>query len=45
MPTQISPEMDVEHRRCVVGGEPLIFHCHHYNVFLQRKLRDAAFFD
>jgi hypothetical protein len=45
MPAQIPVSMDVDHRRCVVGGEPLIFHCHHYNVFLQRTLRDAEFFD
>lgn len=33
--------LDVEHRRCLVGGEPAIFHCHHYNTFLQRSILDA----
>lgn len=37
--------MDVAHRRFIVGGEPMIFHCHHYNVFLQRTLLDAQFID
>lgn len=38
--------IDAEHRRCIVGGEPLIFHCHHYNTYLQRTLdEDAADLD
>lgn len=37
--------LDVEHRRCIVGGEPMIFHCHHYNVYLQRSIRDASYID
>jgi hypothetical protein len=45
MPPTIPAVADVEHRRCVVGGEPMIFHCHHYNTYLQRTLRDASFFD
>lgn len=36
---------DEAHRRWVVGGEPMIFHCHHYNVFLQRTLLDAEYLD
>lgn len=27
--------LDAPHRRVFVGGEPMIFHCHHYNCFLQ----------
>src|SRR5690606_38609003 len=30
---------------CIVGAEPLIFHCHHYNVALQQGLLDAAYGD
>ncbi len=26
----------------VSGGEPLIFHCNHYNLFLQRTIEDTA---
>ena len=29
--------------RLVVGGEPMILHCHHYNVFLQRSIQDAEY--
>lgn len=29
-----------------VGSEPMIFHCHHYNLFLQNSIKDAGeFFD
>ncbi|MCB9656752.1 MAG: hypothetical protein H6726_03805 [Sandaracinaceae bacterium] len=37
--------VDAPHRRCIVGGEPLIFHCHHYNLALQQALLDAAYGD
>lgn len=37
--------VDVAHRRCIVGDEPMIFHCHHYNVSLQRALLDAGYVD
>ncbi len=36
---------DAAHRRVVVGGEPMIFHCHHYNTCLQRSILDAEFVD
>lgn len=36
---------DLQHHRCIVGGEPTIFHCHHYNAFLHRTLLDAEFVD
>ena len=38
---EIPAVLDAPHRRCLVGGEPMIFHCHHYNVFLQRSILDA----
>lgn len=38
-------ELDHGHRRAVLGGEPLVFHCHHYNTFLQRSIRDLSFID
>lgn len=41
MSDPIPVTLDVDHRRCVVGGEPAIFHCHHYNTFLQRSILDA----
>lgn len=25
----------------ILGGEPMIFHCHHYNVFLQMSIEDT----
>jgi len=37
--------LDFEHRRCVVGDEPMLFHCHHYNTFLQRSIEDADYID
>ncbi len=43
MPFEVA--VDGDHRRCIVGGEPLIFHCHHYNVSLQQALIDAAYGD
>ncbi len=27
---------------CLAGAEPLVFHCHHYNTFLQNTLEDAS---
>jgi hypothetical protein len=27
-----------------VGDEPLIFHCHHYNLFLQNTIEDGGAF-
>ncbi|MFQ5452816.1 MAG: hypothetical protein ACE5D6_01350, partial [Candidatus Zixiibacteriota bacterium] len=37
--------LDIEHRRCIVGDEPMIFHCHHYNTFLQRSIEYAEYID
>jgi predicted hydrocarbon binding protein len=36
---------DFATNRRVVGGEPMIRHCHHYNVFLQRSIQDAEYID
>jgi hypothetical protein len=38
-------EYDFRTNRFVVGGEPMIFHCHHYNCFLQRSIQDAEYID
>lgn len=37
--------LDAPHRRVLVGGEPMIFHCHHYNTFLQRSIQDASYIE
>lgn len=43
---QIPAQLDAPHRRCLVGGEPQIFHCHHYNNYLQRTLtEDVPYLD
>ena len=36
---------DFQANRFVVEGEPMIFHCHHYNCFLQRSIQDAEYID
>lgn len=41
MAVEIPLQVDLDHRRMTVGGEPLVFHCHHYNTFLQRTILDA----
>jgi hypothetical protein len=38
-------DYDFVANRLVVGGEPMILHCHHYNVFLQRSIQDAEYID
>jgi hypothetical protein len=35
------PGFDAERGEIVLGGARLVFHCHHYNVILQRSLEDA----
>lgn len=35
------PVFDREAGTITLGGSRLVFHCHHYNVFLQRSLEDA----
>lgn len=36
---------DVEHGALDVGGEAMIFHCHHYMNYLQRSILDADYID
>jgi hypothetical protein len=38
-------DYDFGANRLVVGGEPMILHCHHYNCFLQRSIQDAEYID
>ncbi len=38
-------EIKHEHRRHLLGSQPMIFHCHHYNSFLQQTIRDASYID
>jgi hypothetical protein len=38
-------DYDFVANRLVVGGEPMVLHCHHYNVFLQRSIQDAEYID
>lgn len=33
-------QFDLHTGLAVFGGEPHVFHCHHYNVFLQRTIED-----
>ncbi len=40
--TSVPAILDSDHRRCVVGREPMIFHCHHYNTYLQRTILEDA---
>ncbi|MRG98015.1 4-vinyl reductase [Polyangium spumosum] len=36
-----APKADLERGVSTLGGRRLVFHCHHYNVFLQRTIEDA----
>ncbi|MBI2569985.1 MAG: hypothetical protein HYV63_23515 [Candidatus Schekmanbacteria bacterium] len=45
MSTSFPAILDAAHRRCFVGGEPMLFHCHHYNTFLQRSIQDAYYIE
>lgn len=36
---------DAEHGALEVGGEAMIFHCHHYMNYLQRSILDADYID
>ncbi|MEO0306688.1 MAG: 4-vinyl reductase [Gloeomargarita sp. GMQP_bins_120] len=40
-------QLIVDRSRKLVGlfGEPVIFHCHHYNLFLQQTIEDPAWID
>ena len=39
MPRMLPALTSVNHHRSVCGGEPLVFHCNHYNYWLQHTLR------
>ncbi|NQZ20174.1 MAG: hypothetical protein HRT44_13095 [Bdellovibrionales bacterium] len=46
MEYNVNFQFDLEHRRCTVGNEPMIFHCNHYNCYLQRTIvEDAPYID
>lgn len=36
---------DIQHGALEVGGEAMIFHCHHYMNYLQRSILDADYID
>ncbi|HRF56012.1 MAG TPA: 4-vinyl reductase [Campylobacterales bacterium] len=38
-------KFDVEHNCLEVGGEAMVFHCHHYITNLQRTILDAEYID
>ncbi len=35
------PQFDSERNIILLGESRLVFHCHHYNLFLQRTIEDA----
>ncbi|HVK64034.1 MAG TPA: 4-vinyl reductase [Polyangium sp.] len=41
MSFHLAPQADLERGITTLGGRRLVFHCHHYNVFLQRTIEDA----
>ena len=41
MSFRLAPKADLERGITTLGGRRLVFHCHHYNVFLQRTIEDA----
>ncbi|MDI1447171.1 V4R domain-containing protein [Polyangium sp. 6x1] len=41
MSSHLAPTADLERGITTLGGRRLVFHCHHYNVFLQRTIEDA----
>jgi len=45
IPPSIPASLDPAHCRAAVGDEPMIFHCHHYNTFLQQSIQDAEYID
>ncbi len=45
MTTTIPFVQDEAFRRYLVGNEPMVFHCHHYNTYLQRSISDASYLD
>jgi len=45
MTTTLPSRLDAQRRRFIVGTEPMVFHCHHYNTFLQRSIQDAVYIE
>ncbi|HED64887.1 MAG TPA: hypothetical protein ENJ09_04950 [Planctomycetes bacterium] len=45
MTLTIPLQIDRARRRFLIGGEPMVFHCHHYNTHLQRSILDAPWVD
>jgi hypothetical protein len=41
MSVAVAPQADLERSIVTLGGRRLVFHCHHYNVFLQRTIEDG----
>ncbi|MBI5750200.1 MAG: hypothetical protein HZA00_13865 [Nitrospinae bacterium] len=41
------PKIDIDSTRylSICYGEPMVFHCHHYNVFLQQTIEDPEYLD
>ncbi len=35
-------QIDAAHGLALLGGEPQVFHCHHYNCFLQKSVLDLS---
>lgn len=38
-------EFNADHGVCLLGGEPVILHCNHYNTYLQRTILDPEYID
>lgn len=41
VPVEAKPDK----RKVLVGNEPMLFHCHHYNAYLQQTILDANYID
>ncbi|APR80005.1 Hypothetical protein A7982_05352 [Minicystis rosea] len=41
MTSRVAPVIDLDRSVVTLGGRRLAFHCHHYNVFLQRTIEDG----
>src|SRR4051794_21380912 len=42
MTKSFDPEVDPARGLALLGGEPLVLHCHHYNCFLQHVVLEQA---
>jgi hypothetical protein len=38
-------DFDLEKSLATVYGQPMVFHCHHYNTFLQQTIEDPTYLD